>query len=59
MDKRDFTSLTPQYKFADTLEEQKAQLKNNPLLQRMLKARLDISTDPYSCLLYTSPSPRD
>ena len=56
MDKRDFTSLTPQYKFADTLEEQKAQLKNNPLLQRMLKARLDISTDPYRPIFhYVNP----
>jgi beta-fructofuranosidase len=56
MDKRDFTSLTPQYKFADTLEEQKAQLKDNPLLQRMLKARLDISTDLYRPIFhYVNP----
>ena len=38
------------------LEEQKAQLKNNPLLQRMLKARLDISTDPYRPIFhYVNP----
>ena len=56
MDKRDFTSLTPQYKFADTLEEQKSQLKDNPVLQRMLKARLDISTDSYRPIFhYVNP----
>ncbi len=56
MDKRNFTSLTPQYKFSDTLEEQKSQLKDNPLLQRMLKARLDISTDPYRPIFhYVNP----
>ena len=56
MDKRDFTSLTPQYKFADTLEEQKVQLNDNPLLQRMLKARLDMSADPYRPIFhYVNP----
>ena len=56
MDNPDFTSLTPQYKFADTLEEQKVQLNDNPLLQRMLKARLDMSTDPYRPIFhYVNP----
>jgi beta-fructofuranosidase len=56
MDNPDFTSLTPQYKFGDTLEEQKAQLKDNPLLQRMLEARLDIRTDPYRPIFhYVNP----
>ena len=56
MDNPDFTSLTPQYKFANILEEQKAQLKENPLLKRMLKARLDIRTDPYRPIFhYVNP----
>ena len=56
MDNPEFTSLTPQYKFPETLEEQKAQLKDNPLLQRMLKARFDMRTDPVSYTHLTLPT---
>ena len=35
----DRTSKVPQYTFADTLEEQEAELKRNPLLQRMIASR--------------------
>jgi beta-fructofuranosidase len=35
----DYTSRVPQYTFADTLEEQEAQLKTNPLLLRMIASR--------------------
>ena len=56
MDNPDFTSLTPQYKFANILEEQKAQLKENPLLKRMLKARQDMRNDPYRPIFhYVNP----
>ena len=56
MDTPDFTSLTPQYKFANILEEQKAQLKENPLLKRMLKARQDMRNDPYRPIFhYVNP----
>ena len=31
----DYTSRVPHYTFADTLEEQEAQLETNPLMQRL------------------------
>ena len=34
-----YKSLTPHYTWAGTLEEQEAQLKENPLLQRMIASR--------------------
>ena len=43
----DFASLVPQYKFAETLAEQEAQLKDNPLLQRMMASRKEKAGDPY------------
>jgi len=45
--KPDYTSLVPHYTFADTLEEQEAQLKENPLLQRMLAYRHRYDNDPH------------
>ena len=35
----DYTSLVPHYRFATTLEEQEAQLRTNPLMQRLIAAR--------------------
>lgn len=43
----DYTSRVPQYTFADTLEEQEAQLKTNPLMLRLIKSRKKISDDRY------------
>ena len=47
MNSDDFTSLVPHYKFAATLAEQEAQLKDNPLLQRMMLSRKEKDGDPY------------
>ena len=47
MNSPDFTSLVPQYKFAETLSEQEAQLKDNPLLQRMMASRKEKAGDPF------------
>jgi beta-fructofuranosidase len=43
----DFTSRVPKYDFGDTLEEQRKQLKNNPLMQRFIESRKHLSDDPY------------
>jgi beta-fructofuranosidase len=43
----DYTSPVPKYTFATTLEEQEAQLKTNPLLQRFNESRKAISGDPH------------
>ena len=42
-----FKSLAPHYTFADTLKEQEAQLKYNPLLNRMIASRKAKSDDPH------------
>ena len=39
MANEDYTSLVPHYTFAETLEAQEAQLKTNPLMQRLNAAR--------------------
>ena len=43
----DYTSRVPQYTFAETLEEQEAQLKTNPLLLRMIESRRKQTGDPF------------
>jgi beta-fructofuranosidase len=43
----DRTSKVPQYTFADTLEEQEAELKGNPLLQRFHESRKKMDGDPH------------
>ena len=43
----DYTSLVPQYTFAETLAEQEAQLAGNPLLQRMIASRKAKEGDPH------------
>jgi beta-fructofuranosidase len=47
MPNKEYTSLVPQYKFADTLEEQIKQLEENPLLSRLHESRKNMSGDPY------------
>jgi beta-fructofuranosidase len=42
-----YPSLTPKYIFATTLEEQEAQLKNNPLIKRFAESRERMAGDPY------------
>ena len=44
---RDRSSRVPQYTFAETLDEQEAQLKTNPLLLRMQQSRQALAGDPY------------
>ena len=40
--KPDYTSRVPHYTFAETLEQQELQLKENPLLRRMIAARKEL-----------------
>ncbi len=42
-----YKSLTPHYVWAETLEEQEAQLRENPLLQRMIASREAKAGDPH------------
>ena len=42
-----YSSHTPKYVFAVTLEEQEAQLKTNPLLLRFAESREKLSSNPY------------
>jgi beta-fructofuranosidase len=46
-DKKDRTSLVPQYEFANTLEAQQAQLAVNPLMARFAESRKILSADRY------------
>ena len=43
----DHTSRVPHYTFADTLEEQEAELKTNPLMQRLTSARESMAGEPH------------
>ena len=55
----DFTSKVPKYTFADTLEEQEAQLKTNPLLLRMIESRKKQAGQPYRPIYhYVNPEGR-
>ncbi len=47
MSESEYRSLAPHYTFADTLEEQEAQLRDNPLLNRMIASRKRKSGDPH------------
>ena len=42
-----YTSRVPKYTFADTLEGQEAQLKVNPLMQRLIASRRKQAGDRY------------
>jgi len=48
----DYTSRVPKYTFADTLKEQEAQLKTNPLLQRMAASRKRQAGDAFRPLYH-------
>jgi beta-fructofuranosidase len=43
----DYTSKVPHYTFAETLEEQEAQLIANPLMQRLIASRKAMEGDPH------------
>ena len=56
---RDYTSRVPRYTFADTLEEQEAQLRTNPLIQRFVKSRKKMSGDSHRPIYhYVNPESR-
>lgn len=46
-EKGQYVSPIPKYIFADTLEAQEAQLKNNPLMLELAKSRAWLASDPY------------
>ena len=43
----DYTSRVPQYTFADTLDEQQAQLEANPLMRRLIESGKSMDGDPH------------
>ena len=43
----DYTSRVPKFVFADTLAEQEAQLKDNPLIKRFAESRKRMADDPW------------
>ena len=47
MSESEYRSLAPHFTFADTLEQQEAQLRDNPLLKRMIASRKRKSGDPH------------
>jgi beta-fructofuranosidase len=52
-------SPVPQYTFSTTLEEQEAELKNNPLLKRFNKSRKKMADDPFRPIYhYVNPEGR-
>jgi beta-fructofuranosidase len=54
-----YASPTPKFRFATTLQEQEAQLRSNPLLQRFAKSREALASDPYRPLYhFVSPESR-
>jgi len=48
----DYTSKVPHFTFANTLEEQEAQLKNNPLMKRFAESRKRMADDPWRPLYH-------
>ena len=57
--KRDFTSKVPHYTFPDTLDEQEAALKTNPLMRRLIASRKKMAGDPYRPIYhYVNPEAR-
>ena len=56
MTQADYTSRVPKYSFAATLDEQKEQLKTNPLLRRFGESRQSLADDPHRPLYhYVNP----
>jgi beta-fructofuranosidase len=43
----DYTSKVPKYSFSNTLAEQEAEVKNNPLILRFAESRKKLATDKY------------
>jgi len=43
----DYTSRVPKFTFANTLEEQEAELATNPLMQRLIESRRAMAGDPH------------
>jgi len=43
----DYTSRVPKFTFADTLEQQEAQLRTNPLMERFVRSRRELAGDRY------------
>lgn len=43
----DYISKVPKFSFGSTMQEQEMQLKDNPLMKRMLESRKRLSTDKY------------
>ena len=55
----DRTSRVPKYTFADTLDEQEAELKANPLMQRLIESRKKMAGDPHRPIYhYVNPEGR-
>jgi len=55
----DYTSRVPKHTFADTLQEQEAQLKTNPLMQRLIASRKTMADDPHRPIYhYVNPEGR-
>ncbi len=55
-EERDYTSRVPKFTFGNILEEQEAQLKDNPLIARFKKNREILAADPYRPLFhYVNP----
>lgn len=52
VEKGPYPSSTPQYNFSSTLEEQEAELKENPLVLRFKKSRERLATDRYRPLYH-------
>ena len=55
----DYSSPVPHYTFSTTLEEQKAELQTNPLLQRFHESRAMMTDDPHRPIYhYVNPEGR-
>ena len=55
----DYSSPVPHYTFSTTLEEQQAELKTNPLLQRFNESRAKMANDPHRPIYhYVNPEGR-
>ena len=56
---QDYASRVPKFTFADTLEEQEAQLRTNPMLKRFAESREKMADDPWRPIYhYVNPEHR-
>jgi beta-fructofuranosidase len=52
----DYTSQVPQFKFSQTRDKQEEELKNNPLMIRFAKSRIELSSDRHRPIYhFTNP----